>query len=357
MKRLDDRESVWLKAAIYGKPGTGKTSIGVSAPKPLILLAEAQGLVHVRQAAKRLGVPVPPTFLIESVDDYRAWLRALNGDRSKPLTVRERHTVDGKIEEIVVVQLDEWPETVVLDSLTEAGTLIVREIRWLSPPTKGKDGLPTDSQRFWNVLGDRFKALVHGFRDLPMHVLFLGLMDDRSEGEEDAKTRNVTMDLPMRKLPALVSSAVNVVGYSYRREVRKANKPTELQYGVMTSGPEYMMLKPMRPLRDTEVPNFARWVAAVRGHLADASPAPEPSGESLMAGDLEPQPQPTTAEGEPVQEGAAPDGEPPRAQVVDLFDAQTSLAGVGEAEEGAEPQAKKAKKGKKNDAQDGSEGN
>lgn len=311
MRRLDDSgDPVWIKAAIYGKPGTGKTSLGVTAPKPLILLSEAQGLVHVRQAAKRLGVPVPPTFFIETMEDYRNWHRALRGDRSKPLVLKERHKnpQTQEVEEIQVLELADWPETVVVDSLTEAANLIVNEIRWLSPPKKGQDGLPVDSQRFWNVLSDKFRALVYGFRDLPMHTLFLGLSDDRSDGDDDAKVRNLTMDLPMRKLPALVSSAVNVVGYSYRKEVRAANKPTQLQYGVMTTGPEYMMLKPFRPLRDSEVSNFSKWVDMVRGQLIELPPAPEPSEESSLSLDLEAAKAATSEAAEP--ESAAAPAEP-----------------------------------------------
>ena len=287
MKRLDDStDPVWVKACLYGKPGTGKTSFGVSAPKPLILLSEAQGLVHVKQAARRLGVPVPPTFLVESVEDYRSWLRALQGSKDKPLQVFERHrTLDGKVSDVQVVELEEWPETVVLDSITDAGRLIVEEIRRMSPPKKGQDGLPVDSQRFWSVLSDKFKALVLEFRNLPLHVVFLGLVDDREDGDEGNRVRNVTIDLPMRKMPAILAAAVNVIGYTFRRETRDADKPTRLEYGVMTTGPEYMTLKPYRPLRDTEVPDFSKWVAMIRGQLVKLPSAPTPSSESLMSAD------------------------------------------------------------------------
>jgi hypothetical protein len=51
----------------------------------------------------------------------------------------------------------------------------------------------------------------------------------------------------------------------------------------MTTGPEYMLTKPYRPLRDVEVPNFSSWVAAIRGQLATPLPAPAPSSESLLS--------------------------------------------------------------------------
>jgi hypothetical protein len=291
VKRLDDsKDPVWINACVYGKPGTGKTSLGVSAPKPLILLSESQGMVHVRQAAQRLGVEPPPTFLVESVDDYRAWLRALHGDKSKPLRVYDQYKGDdGKVERTLVAELTEWPETVVVDSLTDAARLVTEEIRRQSPPKKGKDGLPVDAQRFWQVLADRMKNLIMGFRDLPMHTLFLCLADDREVGEEDSKQRQLGPDLPMRRLPDLVAAAVNVIGYTYRREVREAGKPAKLAYGVMTVGPEYMLLKPYRPLRDVEVANFSKWVEIIHGQLAKLPAAPPPSHETTLTEELAPE--------------------------------------------------------------------
>lgn len=286
MKRLDDStDPPWFKALVYGTTGSGKTSLGVTAPKPLILLSEAQGAIHVRQAAKRLGVPVPPMFYMESVFDFRNWVRALQGDKSKPLTVKERFKDPntGEIVEHTVVELTEWPETVVIDSLTDVCRILIDEIRRESPPKKGQDGLPVDSQRFWQVLADRYKNLVWAFRDVPAHVLFLALSEDREDGDDGAKVRVLTADLAMRKLPRVTASAVNLVAYAFRKEIRDKDG-VRIQHAVMTSGPEYMLLKPYRPLRDTEVPNFGTWVNMVRGALAEPlPPAPAPSQESLQS--------------------------------------------------------------------------
>lgn len=283
MQRLDllDEEK-YVNAAFYGKSGTGKTSIGVTAPKPLILLSERQGIVHVKQAAKRLGKPVPPVAFMQSFNDYRNVLNALRGDKAQPFRVYQQRTTEKGVERDCVFELEEWPETVVVDSLTDCGRLCVEEIRRQSPPQKGKDGLPTDSQRFWNVLGDRMKNLILGFRDAPVHSVFLALADDREVGEDDDKHRQCSPDLPMRRLADVLSSAVNAIGYTYRKTVREPNKTTaRIVYGVMTTGPEYMTLKPYRPLRDIELPDFSHWVNVINGSIApDAVAAPAP----LLAG-------------------------------------------------------------------------
>jgi hypothetical protein len=82
MLRLDDLAGeTYVSAAIYGKPGTGKTNFGVSAPKPLIALTERQALIHVKAAAVRLGKPCPPVVFCESIQDLRDLVRACRGDK------------------------------------------------------------------------------------------------------------------------------------------------------------------------------------------------------------------------------------------------------------------------------------
>lgn len=285
MRRLDDRadqEELYLKVAVYGKPGTGKTSFGTSAPNPLILLSERQGMLHVRQAAQRLGVAVPPVLFCEHLSDYRDVLRAFWGDRTKPFQVWHVWEEGGEKKRRLGFELPTWPETIVLDQLTDVCRLVTDEIREQSPPKIGADGLPVDSQRYWNVFEDRAKRLILSYRDAPAHVVFLCQVDDREVGEEGDRRRSVTPDLSMRRLPGILCGSVNVVGYSYRRERRTAqDRQAELVYGIMTVGPEYMMLKPLRPLRDTEIPNFSYWVKRVNGSLSQEVPAPVGSGESL----------------------------------------------------------------------------
>jgi hypothetical protein len=273
MKRLDLQEAGerYLKALVYGRSGTGKTGFGVSAPKPLILLSERQGYVHIVDAARRLGKPVPPTLYVETIVDYRNVARALHGDKSKPFVVRDEHGA-------TLLELAEWPETVVIDSLTDACHRLVDDIRRRSPPKDGKDGLPVDSERFWNVLADSFQKLVHTFRDAPMNALFLCLLDERVQRDDnDVETsRWVGPQLAMRKMPGVIQASVNVVGVTYRKVGPKgADGERSLIYGVMTNGPDWMDLKPYRPLRDAEVMDFASWIRRING-VEDGSAAPPP---------------------------------------------------------------------------------
>ena len=289
--RVIDTEAAderYLKALVYGQSGTGKTSFGVSAPKPLILLSEQQAVPHVRAAAKRLGRPCPPILVMETLQDYRLALTALRADKAQPFHVRDDA---GE----TVLELAEWPETVVLDSVTDACELVSEEIRTQSPPKIGRDGLPVDSERYWNVLGDRLQKLIRSFRDLPMNVLFLCLLDERVQKDKEGAeiSRWVGPQLAMRKMPAVVQAAVNVVGVTYRRRAKTAAKDGSrpMEYGIATIGPDFMQLKPFPPLRDYEVTDFSSWCKRIAG-VDDGAAAPAPMetlddvGAPSSAGDV-----------------------------------------------------------------------
>jgi len=265
---FDSHEAVHVKALIYGKPGTGKTTMGVSAPKPLILLSERQGMTHVRQAAAMIGRQPVGVLFMDGIEDYRCVLRTLAlatqqpALRDGPFVVKDAH---GSI----LFESETWPETVVIDSLTDVCRLIDAQILLESPPKLGKDNLPVNSERYWSVLRDRCEKFIRSFRDIDFHVLYLCLEDDKTIGEGDEAERKVGPALPMRALPDTVAAAVNVVGVMARRIRQRANpdgtrsEEAAIDYLVRTVGPQWYLLKPYRPLLDLEQPDFSSWVARI----------------------------------------------------------------------------------------------
>lgn len=304
MKQVNlDTEAKHLKALIYGRPGTGKTSFGVSAPRPLILLSEGHAAPHIRDAARRMGRPEPIVLTMEEAEDYRDVLRALHGSKDQPFVVRSGPKDDRR----VVLEVEQWPETVVLDSVTDAMQVLIDEIRQQSPQKAGKDGLPVDSERFWGALTDRATGLIRAFRDAPMHVLFLALLDDRVIGEGDEASRWVGPQMPMRKLPGALQAAVNVVGVTFRDKTGEKDEATGervLEYGINTSGPNFMELKPYAPLRAKETTDFSDWVARVY--------PPEPAQHASPAGNAEEKPAPKQRKAK--QAAEAPDAAPDASQ-------------------------------------------
>jgi hypothetical protein len=273
----DDQKKREFKVVIYGLTGTGKTTLCVTAPNPVFLLTERQGFESIRTAAKRLGRPVPPTFLIQTVEHMRAALRALRSPEPlKALCVAL--IPDAAEAKRVFASLPyQVPGTVVLDGVTEAAKTIADDIDATAPPKAGKDGLPVKSDRYWFVLGERAEQMIRAFRDLPFHVVFLAGEDDREVGEDDQKTRVVGPSLPMRKLAPALGHAANIVGRMRIAEVTELvdGKPVtrHVRY-VQLSAPSWIMTKTHEPLSGNERPNLSSWFARLEGALDPESATP-----------------------------------------------------------------------------------
>lgn len=282
MQRIDDlAEEAYWKIAITGPGGTGKTTLGVSAPKPLIVLSERQGLPSIKQAAKRLGVPVPPVVYVDDAEDYRGVLRALHGPKDKPFVIVDPAT--GEV--IIELPAEEWPQTVVVDSLTDACDVLRRELDAQSPNRKGRDGLPVMARGKWGVWTDRCMALIKGFRDLPMNVVFLCLISDRTKEDDDGNIieRIVQPKLATHGMGPQLCAAVNIMGYTRRK--MEGDTPV---YAVLTIAPEWMLSKPCEPLQQWEVPNLTSWIERLNGNLTVMPDFPDMSDEPMSPKKEEP---------------------------------------------------------------------
>jgi hypothetical protein len=304
IRLFDEPGETFLKALVWGPSGSGKTRMGCTAPRPLVLLSERQGLRTILDARAE-GLAVADVLFMERLADYRAVLRACHGPKDQPFQVFERVMgADGERESRLLLELDPWPKTIVLDSLTDACNLVQADVLEDAPPKPGDDGLPVISLRHWGELGTRCKALIRAFRDVPLHVLFLALEDDRVvETSDGTTTRWQGPKLPIRSLPADAMSAVNVAAYLSRRvmpraEGASADTDREIVWIARTNGPSYLSVKPYRPLRDVEVPDFADWIA----RLPASQAAPEAPPEAPEA----------APEPEAPAEGAPADKAPPR---------------------------------------------
>ena len=272
MQRLDNQpagEGDYLKALVYCNTGTGKTTVGVTCPNPLIILSEAQGMRSIRSAAARTGVPMPQVVLVESEQDVMDVCNGLRGARDRPMIIQGEEY--------------DWPHTVVLDSMTDIVEGIFLDSVARSLP-KDEHGEPTDSRKMYGLLGKRIGNMLRFFRDLPMHVLFLCQAYDEVVGDGNDAKRVIKPQLP-GKLSRKICQSTNLVGYSRRAYTGISDDDQrEIQWSVMTAGPDYMELKTCRPLLDREEPDFADWCLRL---AEDATPpskemedeAPPPSDE------------------------------------------------------------------------------
>lgn len=292
-------ERLW-KVLCYGESGVGKTHLGVTAPDPVILLAERQGFETVRDAAHMLGKPTPPTFWMRNLQDFRTAIQVLQNDPAPLATLVQRlagdateEEVDAEMESLPYVR----PKTVVIDSCTEVFQLIWDNLLEQAPPKTAKDGLPDTSMRHWSAMRDRASGLIRTCRDLPYHVLFLALLDDREQGEAEQKTRIVQPQAPMRAIPSMLVAACNAAGVVRRDRVTVAdeNDPSgrriEVRRSVRFLCPSFVLAKPLHPLAPEEVPDVSDWFRRLERPTGDpvvdaleaAADATERAAEAIAA--------------------------------------------------------------------------
>ncbi len=268
MKRIDQEENPFFKFTIFGESGTGKTTLGTTAPKPLFLLSERQGLNSIKEACQKADKPIPPVLFMESMNDYRNVLRALHGDKEKPFKVL--YPVGPKEEDRFEIAYEgDWPETIVIDSITDALNKLMNELLKEAPPPMQSDGLREMQMRHWGALRSRCERLIRLFRDVPTHVVYLALRESREANEKSEPFTGP--DLPMKALPGALMGCVNVSGMTRRDLVPKFDDEghpmvkngkalREFRFSVQTRGPNHMAVKAPLALDSKETPNISDWI-------------------------------------------------------------------------------------------------
>lgn len=265
-----------FKLLVYGESGVGKTHLGVTAPDPVILLAERQGFETIRDAAQMLGKPVPPSFWIRSRDDFADAIRALQSE-SEPLPAMVARAMkdDPEAAEKTIAELPYTkPKTVVIDSMTEIFQLLWDHMLEQAPPKTAKDGLPEVGKRHWGTMRDRAQAMIRTVRDLPYNVLFLALLDDREVGEDEQKERVVQPQAPMRAIPSMMVAAVNAAGVAKRDRLTRMDPATgdrvvEIRRYVQFLCPSFVLAKPIIGLDGDEEPDVSAWLAKLDTHVEE----------------------------------------------------------------------------------------
>jgi hypothetical protein len=130
----------FIKALIFGEPGSGKTLISSTFPNPLYASAEG-GLMSI--ADRDI-----PYVEIHSMED----MLGIKNTVSQEPKVRE---------EILGFPVD----TIVIDTLDEVQQIMMAD-RLRSQRSKSFE------QKDWGWLLDQMRAMVRGFRNLPIHVVF-----------------------------------------------------------------------------------------------------------------------------------------------------------------------------------------
>lgn len=220
-----------IKALIYGDSGAGKTTLAVTAPKPLVLLTEMQAVPSIN--ASNPNATVLPCL---TIDDLRKVIAAIR-DGNK--------------------QLAEF-DTLVIDSLTEAQRLIKDDILKRSR----RDQMQMQD---WGKLADGTRGLIRSLRDLPINVVCTALMEH--ETEENTGKRFVNPIFEGRKTNKEIAQWFSFIGCLYRKDTKAEDGKRIAQRHLMLDGSDTVLCKTIPPLDGLITdPNLTTIFNAVHSH-------------------------------------------------------------------------------------------
>jgi len=228
------KDIVYCNILLYGQTGAGKSWLAATAPKPLVLLTEANG--HASVAHSNPEALVVPVRTMEELD----------------VILRSIHTGE--------MQKAHQFETLVIDSMTELQRLLKMKI--LSRSNRTKMQLAD-----WGDLANEMVRYIRAIRDLPCHVVCTALQD--SYVEDDSGKRFVQPSFEGKKTVSVISQFFNAVGLLYKR----AGEGDISERLIMWDGPEWVMCKPCHPLAGVhEQPDMSEIVRSI----STVQPKPKP---------------------------------------------------------------------------------
>lgn len=213
-----------IKVVLYGKPGTGKTTLASTFPKPALLLDISEmGYVGVKRT-KGLDI-----IRVKSVEEMEIiyWHLKENRDGFKTVII---DTVSGLQDLVLEKQRIDKKSKVDKDRYGEWGTLTKKD---------------------WGEISSKLKSILLDFRDLDMNVIFIS-HERVFNVEEDDLAEGIEPSVGPRIMPSVASTlnaAVDVIANTFIREkVDKEKKTSTMQYCLRVGPHSYYITKIRRPL-------------------------------------------------------------------------------------------------------------
>lgn len=244
--------SMHIKALVYGQSGVGKTHFASKASGVAVCLVESQGFATIRDNHPHALVPG---------DGDQPGLSNMAGVREFVKLAKR-----GVLAEAGV-------KTLVFDSVTEIQQLMMDEIR----DSKSKNrGVFTKSD--WGTLATKMRAFLRLIRDLPYHVIVLGLADHFYDEESG---RRIISPLVKGSISKEIAGYFNIVGYAYKRQ--DDNAEGGVGRYILTDGDDRYTAKPFGAIAGVVQPDFDLWLAVIADEsgemtaVVDGAPLPSTS--------------------------------------------------------------------------------
>lgn len=263
-----------IKTLLFGPSGSGKSYTAAKAGGPpgsgdrvAVLLLEPNGLASIRAAnphaivvtaydPKRYGKVYVWEVVEEFIRDAMSGVLAAAG-----------------ITTIVVDSLTElqrvWRDRCLLDDGVEHKRLAHHKM----------------TQQQWGIWTERFRRVLRTFRDLPMNVIAICLV--QNETDDDGNITAIVPAFEGKKLPNEVAQFFSAVGFCFKREVKNvigegdaARTETKIEHKVCFQSGGKLVVKPFPGLAAVEEPDPKVWRAKYLASLAEpvvavaADPAP-----------------------------------------------------------------------------------
>lgn len=246
---------VRLAIVLYGKSGTGKTTLSATFPKPMLVVDVGERGTESISEVK--GVDVLPVTEWDQLDKIFWYLRKEGHKKYKTFSI---DTVGGVQDMAIKKVLEDQGQSI------EQGKL---------------GGWGTMTKRNWGSVSSDLKSFVHNFNELPMNKIFIAHNRVSKEDEnEDDTTAGIAPSVGPRLMPSaaeVLNASVGVIGntFIYEREKiikigKKEKTKRTIEYGLRVGPHPYYTTKVRKPrniivpavLRD---PTYDKIMALVQG--------------------------------------------------------------------------------------------
>lgn len=222
-----------LNMLVYGEPGTGKTVFGATAPRPLIVDAEA-GVLSIREK----GVDVMAVRNFNDLRELLAWVKIPENNAKY--------------------------DTIVLDSITEVMKKVVDEVR-------GNKERPT--MQDWGTIISKTEGLLRMLRDLDKNIIVTALVSEEKDDNRIVKRPAVNGN----SLPELMCSFMDIVGYM---DVEKVAEGSERRIWTQPHLNYYAKDRSGKLANPIVAPDFTQILVDVFGEAALAYKGEAPQEEA-----------------------------------------------------------------------------